>query len=147
VKGYNITRSGLLISHWTDEGGSPAKGGTTTTVCHGHGGGSPKRGENSILVGLFQCALLLHGRREMGNSLRGSPSGGEVWATVLDSGVVASCFGMGMSELQGSAGVAKGPNGCGSFRRQPGWQQFSVGSPPVAWRRVMAAPRVWDSIL
>jgi hypothetical protein len=50
-------------------------------------------------------------------------------AAVLDGRVVASCFAEGMSELQGIAGVAKGPSRCGDFQKQPGWQQFGTGSP------------------
>jgi hypothetical protein len=103
--------------HWTDEGGSPAKDNATAATPHGRGGGSLERGENGIPVGLIQCALLLHGQCEMGNSPRWSLSNGEVPAAMLNGGVAALCFDEGVSELQRTAGIAKGPSGCGGFQK------------------------------
>jgi hypothetical protein len=66
-------------------------------ACQGRGGGLPERGENGVSMGLFQCALLLHGRRNMGNSPKVSLSGGEVRVGVLDDGLAVLCFGAGAS--------------------------------------------------
>jgi hypothetical protein len=73
------------------------RGGIIAVACHGRGGGLPERGENGVSMGLVQCALLLHGRRNMGNSLKASLSGGEVRVAVLGDGLVVSCFGAGAS--------------------------------------------------
>jgi hypothetical protein len=64
-------------------------GSATTAVWRGRGSGSLERRENGILVGLFQCALLVHGQCKIGTSSRESPCGGEVRAIVLDGGVAA----------------------------------------------------------
>jgi hypothetical protein len=85
AKGCPITRSGPLISHWTDEGGSPAKGGAIAAVHHGHGGSSPERGEIGIPVDLIQHALLLHGSARQGThqgGLRAVPRSGR-WCSMV----------------------------------------------------------------
>jgi hypothetical protein len=46
----------------------------------------------------------------MGNSSKGSPGSGQVQTAAHDVGAVASCFGAGMSKLQGSTSAVKGSN-------------------------------------
>jgi hypothetical protein len=63
----------------------------------------------------------------MGNSSKGSPGGGEVQTAAHDVGAVASCFGAGMSKLQGLASAVKGSNRCSDLQRRPGRRWFGMG--------------------